>query len=302
MIGKLNDSDWDLLLDRIEAKKCTPFIGAGVFEGLIPSGKHIAGRWAKEYRYPIKSYEDDLVHVAQYLSVHKDPIFVKDQICKELKVSANEVDFDVPDEPHGVLASMPFPVYITTNYNDLLLQALRNKGKKPSIEICPWPDNLLTYGKFAPKNNEYEVVDPQINEPIVYYAHGFEEVSESIVITEDDHLDFLVNMSRDDRKIPSHIQTAINANTLLFIGYRPMDWSFRSILRGLVNFKDSATRKINVTIQFPPEPEDDEDLEPHEAQRYLEEYFKRKDMKAYWGTTKEFVTELRQRWDERTHG
>ncbi len=70
MPNKLEDEDWDLLLERIKDGNCTPFLGAGACCGKIPIGSQIASEWAKKYDYPMED-SDDLTRVAQFVAVTK---------------------------------------------------------------------------------------------------------------------------------------------------------------------------------------------------------------------------------------
>ena len=45
-------------------------------------------------------------------------------------------------EPYKVLASLPFLIYITTNPGSTLLDALREQGKQPELEVCRWNSAL----------------------------------------------------------------------------------------------------------------------------------------------------------------
>ena len=47
-------------------------------------------------------------------------------------------DFSAPDEPHGALADLGLPVYITTNYDGLMTGALKDREKDPQRELCAW--------------------------------------------------------------------------------------------------------------------------------------------------------------------
>ena len=42
------------------------------------------------------------------------------------------------DTPYAVLADLNAPVYITTNYDLFMEEALRSKGKNPVSEFCVW--------------------------------------------------------------------------------------------------------------------------------------------------------------------
>jgi hypothetical protein len=47
MLDITKDENWKILLGRIKAGKCTPFLGAGASYGTFPLGSDIAQAWAK---------------------------------------------------------------------------------------------------------------------------------------------------------------------------------------------------------------------------------------------------------------
>ncbi len=191
MPNKREEIDWDILLRRIKDGNCTPFLGAGVCAGKIPVGSQIASEWTKKYDYPmVDSY--DLIRVAQFVAVSVDAMTPKEEMCKKITEMLKEIApsyFDFPDEIHGVLADLPLPVYITTNYDNLLVQALKSRGKIPIQEYCRWNKSL--------KKSKRASLDyvPTPEKPLVFHLHGTYEKSESLVLTEDDYLDFLVAIS-----------------------------------------------------------------------------------------------------------
>jgi hypothetical protein len=144
MPNTLEERDWNLLLRRIKAGKCTPFLGAGACFGALPLGGEIAREWAQEHQYPLEDCHD-LARVAQFLAVQYDPMFPKEEILEQWFKGVAPPDFTVPDEPHGVLADLPLPIYMTTNYDDFMLQALKSRNKDPKRELCRW--NQLVKGQ-----------------------------------------------------------------------------------------------------------------------------------------------------------
>jgi len=293
MVDSLNDKDWQLLLGRIATGKCTPFLGAGACVGTLPLGSEIAKIWAVNYKYPLQD-SNDLLRVSQYLSILYDPMFPKEELVKNWFKSITPPNFSEQDEPHGVLSDLPFPIYITTNYDDFLVQALKNRKKKPAQEICKWNQLVSDQPSRFDKKNVYT---PTNEEPLVFHLHGHSGITESMVLTEDDFLDFLVNVSRYEKLLPHQIKRALAGTSLLFIGYRLSDWNFRMIFRGLVSTTEPSLRRINVTVQLPPSTDaskDIQDLEKH----YLNSYFEKMDVKVYWGTAREFAGELRSRWED----
>jgi hypothetical protein len=287
--GDMNDRDWDILLARIRTGRCTPFLGAGACAGSLPLGGEIAEKWANEHEYPLED-RGDLSRVAQFVGIaNGDPMWPKDKIRDELHGHAAP-DFSRHDEPHGVLAELPLPVYLTTNYDDFMTQALAERQRSPLREFCRWnasPAMTSVVSVFAAD----PALVPSVTSPIVFHLHGHFAIPESIVLTEDDYLDFLVAVSRKPDLIPHQIQKALAASSLLFVGYRLADWSFRVIHRGLVSAGEQSLRRLSVTVQ----------LRPSEAaEKYLDQYFGAMNVRVYWGTATEFAAELRERWEDFT--
>jgi hypothetical protein len=281
----LREPDWHLLLSRIRGGACTPFLGAGACSGTLPLGSEVAQRWAADFGYPLED-ASDLARVSQYVGVYQDDaMYPKDLISSEF-ASVPAPDFTVEHEPHAVLASLPLPVYMTTNYDDFMTQALRAEGKSPRQEICRWNTSPAVRLEPAVLGSD-DGSPPTPATPVVYHLHGHLEVPESLVLTEDDYLDFLVAVSRDDRLLPPEIQRALAGTSLLFVGYRLSDWDFRVIHRGLVMAGEQSLRRLSVTVQLPP---------AAAAQSYLDRYFGAMKVRVYWGDAEDFMAELRERW------
>ncbi len=294
MPGTLEKRDWDILMGRIKDGKCTPFLGAGACFGALPLGSDVAREWAQEHGYPLGD-SHDLARVAQFLAVRYDPMFPKEELLRRFK-NAAPPDFKETDEPHGVLADLPLPVYMTTNYDEFMTQALKSRNKDPKRELCRWNKYVKAQPSIFDRESNFE---PTPANPVVFHLHGHNEVPESLVLTHDDYLDFLVNISRDQALLPPRIQRAMAGASLLFMGYSLEDWSFRVLFRGLVTSTESSLRRISVAVQRSPEaPESTQE----QTQKYLDEYFNTMDMRVFWGTAREFSAELRRRWSEFSHG
>jgi hypothetical protein len=299
-------ADWDTLLRRIKGKACTPFIGAGAAAGFLPLAKTLAQELAVEYGYPFgDSY--DLARVTEFVAVTKrDGIIPKERIAERLQ-KAPRPDVTNPCEIHRLLADLDLPIYLTTNYDDFMFQALRAAQKNPQREVCRW--NRLLEQESSVFDTGF---DPSPANPVVFHLHGHADLHQSMVVTEDDYLDFLVNISKDlavsptgprqRALLPVRIRSAITNSTLLFIGYRLADLNFRVILRGLLGSLEQSTRRISIAVQLRPEAETAEDLNrvQEKIQNYLERYFDwTLNLQVFWGPADEFGRELRQRLGER---
>jgi hypothetical protein len=293
-VQNLDDSTWSLLLDRIQSGKCTPFLGAGVNYGFLPTGTQIAQNWAKQGNYPLRDgTESDLSRVAQFLATKPyDAMWPKGKIVSEFKANAKKQDFSATDNPLGVLAGLPLPIFITTNYDDYLFQALIAKGKKPKRELCRWNSKLDNVGSVFDKKSYV----PTKDEPVVFHVHGHQDVPESLVLTEDDYLEFLVSLSKRSKELlAGRIQEALAGTSLLFVGYRLADWDLRVLLHGLLTATEKSLRSASVSVQLPP------DLPPEQLENavgYLERYFDTLDIRLFWGKATDFAKKLGEMWND----
>jgi len=289
MIQPLSDREWEILLERIKAQRCVPFLGAGASYGALPLGAEIARELAEKYQYPLED-RDDLIRVAQYIAVeYGDSLYPKELILKRF-AGAKPPDFSQPDEPHGVLAELPLSVYMTTNYDDFMFQALKNRYKDPRREFCRWNDALKNRPSAFDARPRYQ---PSPANPLVYQLHGHTD-PHSLVLTEDDYLLFLDAM-RDPKLLPAAVRTALSESSLLFIGYRLADWNIRVLLQGL---RRGLLRNLSVMVLVPPRNEDPE--RQRKVQDYLDRYYAMQDLRVYWGTVRTFCAELRRRWEAST--
>ena len=290
----LEERDWDTLLPRIRAGICTPFLGAAVNYGILPLGGAIAQEWADAYGYPLDS-KSDLAKVAQYLAIKYDPTRPKEMILDKLDKALQPFNFNDDSEPLNVLARLPFPVYITTNYDDLLFSAIEYHGRasqrKPVFEICKWNKSPSVQPVLFKRGSRFK---PSAQNPVIYHLHGHKSVLDSLVLTEDDYLDFLVSMSRNiDEFLPARIQEAITGASVLFVGYSLADIDFKVLFRGLLGNLEAALGKMSVAVQLP---YDAAHPNKQQAEDYITHYFGNIRVRVYWGTAKQFAEELWDRW------
>jgi hypothetical protein len=294
----LTSLQWKNLLESIEQKKCTPFIGAGCSAEWLPLGSDIARQWAIDYGYPLKD-SDDLARVSQFLAIaNRNELSPKYIISRELK-EKKPPNFSLPEfinTPYALLASLNLPIYITTNYDYFMEKALKDYGKEPVSEFCRW-NNFAKAAGITSVFDKPEPYKPTEARPLVYHLHGDLDTPQSMVLTESDYIDFIVNLNSQSEVLPKQIRQLLASTSLLFIGYRLADMNFRIIFRGIMNFLGSQFLLPNVAVMRTPHdvPEDKYEL----AQEYLKEYTKNMfKVDIYWGDASVFSEDLRKRWNE----
>ena len=278
-----DEADWQHLIRAIKEQRCSPFLGAGISYPHLPLGGEIAQKWADEYHYPMAD-STDLIKVSQYLAVSQFPMFPKDEAVRLL----GEVKTK-PPQAHRILARLPIKTYLTTNYDDFMSQALRAQFRDPKVEICRW--NSLVQKRSSLFDQGYI---PNPANPAVFHLHGHVTDPYSLVLTEDDYFDFLVNIAHDRAIIPQPIQHAITEASLLFIGYRLADWNFRVLLKSLTRFMEEGQKRNHFAVMLPPAaPEGQEER----VLNYWTTYYRRLNIHVWWTTADDFLTELGRRWD-----
>lgn len=292
----MKDKDWARLIDQIRTGDCTPFIGAGAGEGsLVPSGE-LSRRWATRFDYPFTD-DGDLPSVMQYArSVVGDSVALKRTIGREL-TAMGPPDFTAPGEIHSFITQFPIPVFLTTNYDDFLLRALKSHGKEPSEAICPWHEGVPYDRELF---EEGVGARPDANRPVVYHLHGSTRVPSSIVLTEDDHIEYLVQLTtartlHNRHVIPPVILDALANRPLLFLGYTLNEWTFRVLFHGLIRRYPAIRRRRHVSVQLAPSHEDVKPGAEARAREYLDRYFDGWEVSVYWGTPRQFCAELARR-------
>ena len=95
---------------------------------------------------------------------------------------------------------------------------------------------------------------PDGNNPLVFHLHGDINTPQSMVLTEKDYFDFIINLNKEDEKelLPNILRLELPMSSLLFIGYTLQDINFRSIFQGALSFLGRKSRKISVAVQIPP--------------------------------------------------
>jgi hypothetical protein len=315
---------WRPLFRSIGNNRCTPIIGPGLYESLIGSQREIARKWAEAYHYPMQPHErESLAQVAQFLTINLyrgapyDELreYLKDEIWErfgaELPPEITKDGTSLDDlmaaagairrnkqsaEPYKVLAQLPLSIYITTNTNNLLGQALKEAGKDPQVAICPWNEATEQMKSIYDQEPGYQ---PSPQRPLVYHLFGRLNEPESIVLTEDDYFNFLIGVTRNRDQIPKDVLEAWVNSALLFVGFQLDDWQFRVLFHSLLDQQGSLLRGRYPHVAVQIEPEEGRILEPERARRYLEAYFaKGAEISLYWGSTEDFTTELLAGWQQ----
>lgn len=321
-------AQWRSLLRNIGDGRCTPILGPGLVDSVLGSSRDLAERWADLYSFPLsQGRRGELPQVAQFLAYSEDRnlprVEFADYLVRELRRRyEDQLPTDVVpargarakldewisavgrwraqrhrDCAHALLADLPFPIYVTTNRDNLLSDALTAAGKDPQVLVCRWSDEAEAEETVYDREPDYR---PDVARPLVFHVFGNLRQPESLALTEDDYFDFLIGFTRNKsnkaRLIPQDVLTAWTNSSLLFLGFGIDDWDFRTLFRCIVAQGGERRRSsfTNVAVQLTPS--EDQIIEPEGARRYLETYFQKNSLSTYWGTADDFLQDLADKW------
>lgn len=316
---------WPALIRSIKRGQVTPILGPGLFEPILGPMREIAQRWAETYHYPLAPHErESLPQVAQYLAVNQDRGFPYDELDEYMQKALQSRFTDILPadlrqgyvdlerlidavgaerrakdqmDPYKVLGEMPLPIYITTNFNNLMASALQEAGKDPQVILCPWNDYIEQAESIYDREPDYF---PTPERPLIYHLFGRLNEPDSVVLTEDDYFDFLIGVTSNNKLIPPAVRRALTDTALLFLGFQLDDWNFRVLFRSIISRQGGGRRDRYAHIAAQIEPEEGRTLEPERARRYLENYFsKGADISIYWGSSADFFKELQNQLNGR---
>jgi hypothetical protein len=255
----------------------------------------------------------------EIMRFHKDDLdkeFLKsnpslNQMVKKVGAGRRQRD---TNELYSVLARMPFPIFLSANPGSLMEDALKEVDhqwgdkKDPQVLLCPWNKYTQESYKNSVFNKEPDY-SPSESRPLVLHMFGQlvddpddsqGEIVEgdSMVITEDDHFDFLLGINK--WLLPRSVKSALVNTSLLFLGFQMDEWDFRTLLRYILSIEGGELRKRHIHVAVQVNPEEADFLKPSMAYEYLRTYFTSEaNIEIYWGSTEDFIMELQEQYRAR---
>ena len=223
----------------VESKQCNLFLGAAVnappepdspyrydVDKRPPMGWELAEQMVAECGYKTAYPKQDpynLLRVAQHFEADKG----RPKLVEFL--TARVMTGKEPSAALRALAQLDFPVVITTNYDRLFEDALADLRPKKTPFVSVYKRQRHQKSESPAYGSPWGA--PQY--PIVFKMHGDIMEPESIVITDEDYIQFLVRMREPDetQPVPRRVQRSLMENPTLFVGYSLKDYNLRVLLK-----------------------------------------------------------------------
>lgn len=227
------------------------FLGAGLsVSATYKDWKNLLKEPAKEIGLDIEKEQYDLISLAELIKNERNRAYINELIINEFE--RHDVK---PTQNHNILASMPIDVYWTTNYDNLMEQALE-KAKK-SIAIKRKKADLATYRRDQ--------------EAVVYKMHGDVSDPNNAVLTRTDYETY------DTERIlfKEALEGQVVTRTFLFIGFSFSDPNLERMLARIRHTLKESSRTHYCIMKSV-----DENVEDYEYQKVKQE-LQIKDLENY---------------------
>jgi len=246
-----------VIAEQVKKGECILFLGAGVhypppddspYEYPEPHRPPLGSAFSKALakkcgfaeRLPNES-TGNLQRVSLYYESQRDRKALADEVRDAVFKGKR------PSPVVAALARLNFPLVITTNYDQLFETALREEGKTPLVSV---------YNKAgdSPTQDYRGNLDP--DEPFVVKIHGDVQVPESIVITDEDYIQFVLRMGDKEsyNPVPLTFRFYFTKWPTLFVGYSLLDYNLRLLFKTLRWKVDPSNIPATYSVDRYPDP------------------------------------------------
>lgn len=244
----------------VKSGNCNLFLGAAV--NAAPKASHPKYKYPEDIRPPIgnqlagklieaskavREYPFDDPNNLLRVSQHYESVFGRNKLIETLRTQMH-----VGKEPSAALlglAKLRFPIVVTTNYDRLFEKALGLHGKTAFESI--YKPGRYEMGDDLPYSDP-----PRADRPMLFKMHGDIDRPQTIVITDEDYINFIVRMREvhETSPVPRRIQNSLMDWPTLFIGYSLKDYNLRVLLKMLRAGKDVTHFPPVYSVDYKPDP------------------------------------------------
>lgn len=260
------------IAQMVKRRECILFLGSAIHAPAPPNSKYdyplakcppIGGQLSEllagKCSYPADQDRWNLQRVSWYYEWQSG---FRSELVREVKDAVHK-----DREPSPILrglARLGFPVVITTNYDQLYEQAMTlvardqaHEAGKSGQEIAETEagfDKCVYSPKSTVRTKDCSQ-QPSNSHPYLLKIHGDLDQAESIVITDEDYIQFVLRMGDKHPYHPvgKNVLTHLIKWPTLFIGYRLSDYNLRLLFKTLRWKMDRANIPASYAVDMKPD-------------------------------------------------
>jgi SIR2-like domain len=239
--------------------ECILFLGAGAHapppqgapyaypEEERPPFAPVLSRQLAESAQVLRKYPKEEANVAnlQRMALFYETAKDRQELVREIAAAVQ--DGKRPSPALRALAELDFPLVITTNYDTLFERALIGADKDPVVNV---------YSKKRETTDDYPGPQPTARQPFLFKIHGDIGRPESIVVTDEDYIDFVLRMGDTGPldPVPLTFRYLFQKWKTLFVGYSLIDYNLRLLFKTLRWKIDKANIPSTYSVDLDPDP------------------------------------------------
>ncbi|MEE8304514.1 MAG: toll/interleukin-1 receptor domain-containing protein [Candidatus Tectomicrobia bacterium] len=235
----LRDSEWRRLIRMVQNDACVLLLGPGVaFDPADRDSPPLSAQLAQVLAEQLDDTheamgEGHLAHIAQMYQRENDRVSLELEVEDFYRKCAGQTT-----EIHRRLAALPLSLCIDLTPAGLMAKAYDEAGKTPLREF---------YG--SERGPAMAFVDFTPERPLVYELFGSLADSASLLLTENDLLDFLVNVAKNTPALPKNVTSRFSdpKTSFLFLGFGFQHWYLRILLHVLK--ADSDRKNLSLALE-----------------------------------------------------
>ena len=259
------------IAEMVARKECILFLGSAIHAPAPagskydypvtkcpPIGSQLSDLLAKECNYP----DQDRWNLQRVSWYYEYQAGFRSELVREVKDAVHK-----DREPSPILrglARLGFPIIITTNYDQLYERAVARVAReqaeaegKTEAEVAAIPA-VFDKSVYSPKSTVRTIdcdPDPSQSRSYLLKMHGDLDQPESIVITDEDYIQFVLRMGDKHpyRPMGKNVLTHLIKWPTLFIGYRLVDYNLRLLFKTLRWKIDPANIPASYAVDMKPD-------------------------------------------------
>jgi hypothetical protein len=231
---------WNYLETSLRHGRCVLVLGPelaietpGAADGSVPTGTDTRGMLSRHLASHLEQagHQVPTTNLAAVAQIYEDANEFGNAALHSEAASFYSSLTLRPSPLHSALAALPFQLVVTTCHDQLFTEALRQlpkPGKQPMIYRYHFRGDTRENPELAPTIS--------VDTPAVFHLFGDPEEPNSLVLSENDLLDFLISVASGRPPLPDSLRRVMarQGQSLLFLGFGIRHWYLRVLLKVLV--------------------------------------------------------------------
>lgn len=237
----MKEKDWKKIEQRLKNERGILFLGPKLGSVLIDSQwesteEKIAHHFAEmldeyEIKYDTSPVtKKNLTYISQKLL--KIEGFEKVDVGYEAKEFIESFQSNQLPKIYADIAKLPIKIFIDTSLNSPIEKALKNARKSPQSFFFNFKRPQGSLRAVHENGSEINMERISVDQPLIFHMFGILEEPESLVITQEDQMDFIKNIIQGTPGLPNEILSELTTSdkASIFLGFDLNTWQYRLIM------------------------------------------------------------------------